>query len=87
MNKHESKQIMHKNFIVVLFNKIGIVHSVAYRDIESARNHQNNVKPDANLKGWVCCIYEFPYEISHNHQVIKNVDFNSLKMLSRQTYN
>ena len=57
MNKHESKQIMHKNFIVVLFNKIGIVYSVAYRDIESARNHQNNVKPDANLKKFHCDIY------------------------------
>ena len=78
---------VNNNFIVVSFCNGFILHCVAYRDIESARNHQNNVKPDAHLKGWVCCIYEFPYEISHNHQVINSVDFNSLKMLSRQTYN
>ena len=80
---------VNKNFIVVSFCNGFILHCVAYRDIESARNHQNNVKPDANLKKFHCGIYEYPYPITHNHEVIKMQanDIRGLKLLSQQTYN
>ena len=71
-----------------IFSRLA-VDSVAYRDIESARNHQNNVKPDANLKKFHCDIYEYPYHVTHNHEVIKMQanDIRGLKLLSQQTYN